>query len=42
MYNNKIINKAYEIINEKKARSAWERGVREYAAEDYDKWFEEV
>lgn len=48
MYNNEIINKAYELINEKKARSAWERGVREYAGElleDLDEairggWFE--
>lgn len=48
MYNNEIINKAYELINEKKARSAWERGVREYTGElleDLDEairggWFE--
>ena len=33
MYQNEIIMKAYETINAKKARSAWERGVREYAAE---------
>ena len=42
MYNNKIINKAYEIINEKKARSAWERGVREYAAELLDSLDESI
>ena len=33
MYQNEIIMKAYETINAKKARSALERGVREYAAE---------
>lgn len=33
MYQNEIIKKAHELINAKNARSAWERGVREYAAE---------
>ena len=33
MFNNTILAKAAEKINEKKARSAWERGVREYAIE---------
>ena len=42
MYNNEIINKAYELINEKKARSAWERGVREYAAELLDELDEAI
>lgn len=42
MYNNEIINKAYELINEKKARSAWERGVREYAADLLDELDEAI
>lgn len=42
MYNNEIINKAYELINEKKARSAWECGVREYAAELLDSLDESI
>ena len=33
MYTNNTLTKAYELINSKKARSAWERGVREYAEE---------
>lgn len=33
MYNNDTLNKALAVINEKTARSAWERGVREYAEE---------
>lgn len=33
MFENEIIARAYESINAKPARSAWARGVREYAAE---------
>ena len=36
MYNNDTLNKAHEIINTKKARNAWDRGVREYADELLD------
>lgn len=33
MYNNIIINEAYNTITEEKTRSAWGRGVKEYALE---------
>lgn len=33
MYNNIIINEAYNTITEEKTRSAWDRGVKEYALE---------
>lgn len=35
-YTNNTLNKAFEHINSKTARSAWERGVREYAADLLD------
>lgn len=41
MYNN-IINEAYDIINAKRERSAWDRGVKEYAAELLDQLDEDI
>lgn len=42
MFQNEIITKAYDLINSTKARSAWERGVREYAAELLDNLDESI
>ena len=42
MFTNNTINEAYNRINAQKARSAWERGVRDYAADLLDQLDENI